>query len=88
MKKDPLRTEKGEGINTLHLPLFFPALVSLGSQNLTAIVVAASLACSVGHDGLATLGAYCHTGGSQLPVGATTLVTAGAGDFTLGNSHG
>ena len=66
----------------------FPALVSLGSQNLTAIVVAASLASSVGHDGLATLGAHCHTGGRQLPVGTTTLVATGLGHFTLRNSHG
>ena len=66
----------------------FPALVSLGSQDLTAIVVAASLAGSVRHDGLTTLGAYGYGGSGQLPVGATALIAAGAGDFTLRNSHG
>ena len=66
----------------------FPALVSLGSQDLTAIVGTASLASSVRHDGLTTLGANSNGGSGQLPVGATTLVTAGAGDFTLRNSHG
>jgi hypothetical protein len=66
----------------------FPALVSLGSQNLTAIVVAASLASSMGHDGLTALGANRHAGSSQLPVGATALIAAGLGHFTLRNSHG
>ena len=66
----------------------FPALVSLGGQDLTAIVVTASLASSVGHDGLTALGANRNAGSRQLPVGATTLVTAGLGHFTLGNSHG
>ena len=66
----------------------FPALVSLGSQDLTAIVGTASLASSVGHDGLTALGANRNAGSRQLPVGATTLVTAGLGHFTLGNSHG
>ena len=72
----------------MHLPPVFPALVSLGGQNLTAIVVAASLASSVGHDGLTALGANCHTGGRQLPVGTTALIAAGLGYFTLGYSHG
>ena len=66
----------------------FPALVSLGGQDLTAIVVAASLASSVGHDGLTALGANSHAGSRQLPVGATTLVTTGLGYFTLRDSHG
>ena len=70
------------------IPPGFPALVSLGGQNLTAIVVAASLACSVGHNGLTALGANSHTGGGQLPVGTTTLIAAGAGHFTLRDSHG
>ena len=82
-----LQTEKEEGIE-LRLPLIFPALVSLGGQNLTAIVVTASLASSVGHDGLTALGANCHAGGRQLPVGTTALIAAGLGHFTLGNSHG
>ncbi len=69
-------------------PLHFPALVSLGGQDLTAIVVTASLACSVGHNGLAALGADCYAGSRQLPVGATTLITTGLGDFTLRDSHG
>ena len=72
----------------MRLPLVFPALVSLGSQNLTAIVVAASLAGSVGHDGLTALGANRHAGSRQLPVGATALIAAGLGHFTLRNSHG
>ena len=81
-------TEKEEGES---LPLrirFFPALVSLGGQNLTAIVVAASLAGSVGHDGLTALGANSHIGSGQLPVGATALIAAGRGHFTLRDSHG
>ena len=73
------------------LPLssrFFPALVSLGGQDLTAIVGTASLASSMGHDGLAALGADGHAGSRQLPVGTTALIAAGLGHFTLGNSHG
>ena len=66
----------------------FPALVSLGGQDLTAIVVTASLAVSVGSDGLAALGANGHAGSGQLPVGATALIAAGAGHFTLRDSHG
>ena len=69
------------------LPLTFPALVSLGGQDLTAIVGTASLASSVGHNGLAALGANGHAGSGQLPVGAATLVTTGAGHFTLRDSH-
>ena len=81
--------EKEEGWSTTFLCAFaFPALVSLGSQNLTAIVVAASLASSMRHDGLATLGANRHAGSSQLPVGATALIATGLGHFTLRNSHG
>ena len=67
---------------------FFPALVSLGGQDLTAIVGTASLASSMGHDGLAALGADGHAGSGQLPVGTTALIAAGAGDFTLRDSHG
>ena len=73
------------------LPLssrFFPALVSLGGQDLTAIVGTASLASSMRHNGLTALGANSHTGGGQLPVGTATLVTTGAGHFTLRDSHG
>ena len=70
------------------LPLTFPALVSLGGQDLTAIVGAASLASSMGHDGLAALGANSHTGGGQLPVRTTALIATGAGHFTLRDSHG
>ena len=78
--------EEGKG-----LPLrlrFFPALVSLGSQNLTTVVVAAGLACSVGHDGLTALGANCYAGSRQLPVGTTALIATGLGYFTLRDSHG
>ena len=63
-------------------------LLSLGSHDLTTIVVAASLASSMGHDGLAALGADSHAGSSQLPVGATALIAAGRGHFTLRDSHG
>ena len=66
----------------------FPALVSLGSQDLTAIVGTASLASSVGHDGLTALGANRNAGSAQLPVGATALIAAGLGHFTLRDSHG
>ena len=55
--------EKAEG---KRLPLSlrsFPALVSLGGQDLTAIVGTASLASSMRHDGLTALGANSHTGG-------------------------
>ena len=77
--------EKEEGIC---LPLAFPALVSLGGQDLTAIVVTASLASSVGSDGLAALGADGDAGSGQLPVGATALIATGRGHFTLRDSHG
>ena len=66
----------------------FPALVSLGGQDLTAFVGTASLASSVGHDGLTALGANSHIGSGQLPVGATALIAAGRGHFTLRDSHG
>ena len=66
----------------------FPALVSLGGQDLTAIVGTASLASSVGSNGLAALGADGNAGSGQLPVGATALIAAGRGHFTLRDSHG
>ncbi len=68
--------------------LHFPALVSLGGQDLTAIVRTASLASSVGLDGLTALGAHGHTGSGQLPVAATALIATGFGHFTLRDSHG
>ena len=68
--------------------LHFPALVSLGGQDLTAIVVTASLASSVGHYGFTALGANRYAGSRQLPVGATALIATGLGYFTLRNSHG
>ena len=66
----------------------FSCLVSLGSQNLTAVVVATSLAGSVRHDGLTALGANRYAGSSQLPVGTAPLVATGLGYFTLRDSHG
>ena len=66
----------------------FPALVSLGGQDLTAIVGTASLASSMRHDGLTALGANSHAGSGQLPVGAAALVATGLGHFTLRDSHG
>ena len=70
--------------------LCFPlvGLLSLDSHDLTAIVGTASLAGSVGHDRLAALGANRYAGSGQLPVGATALIAAGLGHFTLRNSHG
>ena len=81
------KTEKEEGRS---LPLTFPhcALLSLDSQDLAAIVGTASLASSVGHDGLTALGANRNAGSGQLPVGATALIAAGLGHFTLRDSHG
>ena len=64
------------------------ALLSLDSQDLTAVVGTASLASSVGHDGFTALGANCNAGSGQLPVGATALIAAGLGHFTLRDSHG
>lgn len=63
-------------------------LLRIHSQDLAAVVVAASLAGSVRHDGLTALGASRDAGGGQLPVGATALIAAGLGYFTLGDSHG
>ena len=63
-------------------------LLSLSSHDLTTIVVAASLASSVGHNGFAALGADAHAGSGQLPVGTTTLVATSLGHFTLRDSHG
>ena len=77
--------EKEEGIC---LPLAVHALVSLGGQDLTAIVVTASLASSVGHYGLTALGTNGHAGSGQLPVAATALIATGFGHFTLRDSHG
>ena len=73
-----------------HAFLCFSAfsLLSLNSHDLTAIVGTASLAGSVGHDGLAALGANRYAGSGQLPVGATALIAAGLGHFTLRDSHG
>ena len=79
--------EKAEG---KRLPLSlrsFPALVSLGGQDLPALVGTASLASSMRLSGLTALGANSHTGGGQFPVGPAALVTAGAGHFTLRDSH-
>ena len=79
--------EKAEGKS---LPLTFPlcVLLSLDSQDLTAVVGTASLASSVRHDGLTALGAHGHAGSGQLPVGATALIAAGGRNFTLRDSHG
>ena len=87
----PLRRGKKEKEEGSSLPLrlrFFPALVSLGSQNLTTIVVAASLASSMRHDGLTALGANGYAGSRQLPVGTPALIATSLGHFTLRDSHG
>ena len=86
----PKASEKEKRKVETNLPLrlrSFPALLSLAGQDLTAIVVAASLASSVGHDGLTALGANGNAGSGQLPVGATARIAAGLGHFTLRNSH-
>ena len=70
------------------LPLTFPALVSLGGQDLTAVVGTASLTSSVGLNGLTALGASDDAGSRQLPVAATALIATGLGHFTLRDSHG
>ena len=80
------RTEKEEGKPSSSIPL--SRLLSLNSHDLTAIVGAASLAGSVGHDGFTALGANRDAGSGELPVGATALIAAGLGHFTLRDSHG
>ena len=85
LRKSSHTKEKEEG-NCL--PLTFPALVSLGGQDLTAIVGAASLASSVGHNRFTALGANSNAGSGQLPVTATALIATGLGHFTLRDSHG
>ena len=80
--------EKEEGVEAFLLHFRNYALLSLNCQDLTAIVGTASLASSVGHDGLTALGANRNAGSGQLPVGATALIAAGLGHFTLRDSHG
>ena len=84
------RAKDGKRGRLESLPLTFPlcALLSLDSQDLAAIVGTASLARSVGHYGLTALGANRNAGSGQLPVGATALIAAGLGHFTLRDSHG
>ena len=85
------RRKSGQGKSGRPKPsAAFPhfVLLSLNSQDLTAIVGTASLASSVGHDGLTALGANRNAGSGQLPVGATALIAAGLGHFTLRDSHG
>ena len=62
-------------------------LLSLNTQDLTAIVGTASLARSVGHDGFTALGAGDETGCANFPVGTTSLVASCLGNFTFRNSH-
>ena len=83
----PRKMEKEEGPKAF-LCISACALLSLDSQDLAAIVGTASLASSVGHDGLTALGANRDAGSRQLPVGATALIAAGLGHFTLRDSHG
>ena len=84
-----LHTQKRKKRKTKPPSSAFPcALLSLDSQNLTAVVGTASLAGSVGHYGLTALGANRNAGSGQLPVGATALIAAGLGHFTLRDSHG
>jgi hypothetical protein len=57
-------------------------------DDLTTVVVAASLAGSVGQTGLAAMGASDHAGNGQLPMGAASLVASCFGNLSLRNSHG
>ena len=82
------KTVKTKEKREVKTSLYFLALVSLGSQNLTAIVVTASFASSVGHYGLTALGADSYAGSGQLPVTAPALIATGLRHFTLRNSHG
>ena len=80
--------ENGKRGRPESLPLYFRLfLLSLDSQNLAAVVGTASFAGSVGHDGLTALGANRDAGSGQLPVGATALIAAGLGHFTLRRSE-
>ena len=80
--------EKEEDVSLPLALAFGEKLLSLGSNDLTTIVGAASLAGAVGSDGLAALGADSDAGSAQLPVGATALIATGGRHFTLRNSHG
>ena len=89
MKKGQKILRGKEKEEDFRLPLTLgEKLLSLGSNDLTAIVGTASLASTVGSDGLAALGADSNAGCAQLPVGATALIAAGGRHFTLRNSHG
>ncbi len=79
--------KKRKAMPSSAFPLCCP-LLSLDRNDLTAIVIAASLAGSVGHDGFAALGANAYAGSRQLPVGATALIAASLGHLTLRDSHG
>ena len=79
------KERKEEGCPSSHLQR---KSVFLYGNDLTAIVVAASLASSVGQTCLAAVGASDHTGNRKLPVGAASLIASCFGYFTLGNSHG
>ena len=79
------RTEKEEGKPSSSIPL--SRLLSLNSHDLTAIVGAASLAGSVGHNGFTALRAGDEAGRAHLPVGTTSLVASCLGYFTFRNSH-
>ena len=79
--------EKEEDANAF-LCISAVVLLSLDSQDLAAIVVTASLASSVGHNGFTALGANRNAGRGQLPVGAAALIAASLGHFTLRDSHG
>ena len=85
--KNEEKMEKEEGQKAF-LCISACCLLSLDSQDLTAVVGTASLAGPVGHNGLAALGADRNAGSGQLPVGATALIAAGLGHFTLRDSHG
>lgn len=64
------------------------ASLRFGRYDLAAVVVATSLAHSVGQLHLAALRALGHAGQRELPVRATTLVAAGFRNFSLRYCHG
>ena len=62
-------------------------LCRLDSDHFTAVVIAASLTSSVRQAGLAALRASDDTGDRQFPVGAASLISSCAGNFSLRYCH-
>ena len=84
------RSRKEEGADTLlsfSYSYGVKSLCRLDSDHFTAVVIAASLTSSVRQAGLAALRASNNTGDRQFPVGAASLVSSRAGNFSLGYCH-